>query len=92
MANGWALGKLSGEFGQGAQTYAGAARAAIYFVASFHCGGRRSRPHQGTSGVTLAPAQPTDATANEPLHTARCRAGQSQMRAMINATDKPQLL
>ena len=27
MANGWALGKFGGEFGQGTQTYAGAARA-----------------------------------------------------------------
>jgi hypothetical protein len=27
MANGWALGKFGGEFGQGVQTYAGAARA-----------------------------------------------------------------
>jgi hypothetical protein len=27
MANGRALGKFGGEFGQGAQTYAGAARA-----------------------------------------------------------------
>ena len=27
MANGWALGKLGGEFGRGTQTYAGAARA-----------------------------------------------------------------
>jgi hypothetical protein len=27
MADGWALGKFGGEFGQGTQTYAGAARA-----------------------------------------------------------------
>jgi hypothetical protein len=27
MANGWVLGKFGGEFGQGTQTYAGAARA-----------------------------------------------------------------
>ena len=27
MTDGWALGKFGGEFGQGAQTYAGAARA-----------------------------------------------------------------
>ena len=27
MANGWALGKFGGEFGQGTQTYAGAAQA-----------------------------------------------------------------
>jgi hypothetical protein len=27
VANGWALGKFGGEFGQGAQNYAGAARA-----------------------------------------------------------------
>jgi hypothetical protein len=27
MANGWALGKFGGEFGQGTQTYAGAAPA-----------------------------------------------------------------
>jgi hypothetical protein len=27
MANGWALGKFGGEFGQGTQTYAGAVRA-----------------------------------------------------------------
>jgi hypothetical protein len=27
MAKGWALGKFGGEFGQGTQTYAGAARA-----------------------------------------------------------------
>jgi len=27
MTNGWALGKFGGEFGQGVQTYAGAARA-----------------------------------------------------------------
>jgi hypothetical protein len=27
MANGWALVKFGGEFGQGTQTYAGAARA-----------------------------------------------------------------
>jgi len=27
MANGWALGKFGGEFGQGTQTYAGAALA-----------------------------------------------------------------
>ena len=27
MANGWALGKFGGEFGQGMQTCAGAARA-----------------------------------------------------------------
>ena len=34
MADGWALGKFGGEFGQGTQTYAGGRTGAIFLVIS----------------------------------------------------------